>query len=886
MIRGAFLNTEPAVCSIFESGKMVYDCLKQSKFYDLDYITLEQIDIDYLKTNQSFRLKAGHEDAEGEKPGSYDFWVLNYHPHTMAPLLPQELLPHLKGPKFAIVLEVEPDNPIKFVPAERFDSCIVLDPTAMPTAKVTPFPRPLRGVSRKGHHHNREIPVIGSFGLGTPGKGFEHVVEAVNREFDRAIVRINVPRATHVDSIMFNVHRMEYSEYIEKLCRKIAKPGIEIQFTRDFLEEEELVDWCADNDLNCFFYTRRQSGLSATTDQCVISGQPLIVSSNDTFRHIHPYIAPYPKTSLRDAMRSTRDSVRRLQKDWSVAAFQDSFIDMLVANGVTVDGRGDAEAARSARHSPTTVVLAMAGTGEEKAPLSGPISDPISYVQRVVAALGRTGEYKPVIMRYRDADDFQRGIFWLRPSAVVLCGTVEDPGLPPVLEQAGPVLHHLPLAPGQPLLAEGLQAPALQQKVHKIDRAPVIPYYTALPSIPPGPMRICVFGARTPDNSFELIVSKIQRDKPDAQILVARLPSETEEDDRLFARKLEAMQPQLRMTPALQVVTVPMPRDAFSVIHTVGTYDLLLFANDGTHGPELLDYCDLALSTERAVIFTRMASFPEIQNGTFLEDAPVEALARKGMSAQTALYNLRSEGRLYSEFDRVQRANAAPTPAGQLQSGWLPSGSVVEARSFPCPSGLLEAEESAWLAKGNRLDILQDSDLSWAHEHAAAYVTPQQQFLVAAVECLSNWSPASRIVAFGDESRGSGILLRKLGYTLTSAEERMIPAGSADCVFSSCALSGMADARDFLTRVVAMLKPGGSGVFTFFQREAYADDDQENPDFPTTDPDELLALLESLGVTPVGPVQWHSQRPLLAPNPFSAPQLAGLVFLKPEAATP
>ncbi|WP_372400718.1 hypothetical protein ABMY26_35825 (plasmid) [Azospirillum sp. HJ39] len=860
---------------------MVFDCLKQSNFYNLDYITLEQIDIEHLKVNRTFRLKQGRENTEASPPKPYDFWVLNYHPSTMAPFLPQELLPHLEGPKFAIVLEVEPDNPIKFVPAERFDSCIVLDPTAMPTAKVTPFPRPLRGVPRKGRLHNRDIPVIGSFGMGTPGKGFEHVVEAVNREFERAVLRINVPWATHVDSIMFNVHRMEYSEYIENLCRKIAKPGIEIEFTRDFLEEEELVDWCADNDLNFFFYTRRQSGLSATTDQCVISGQPLLVSSNDTFRHIHPYIAPYPKTSLRDAMRTTSDAVRRLQNDWSGVTFHDTFIDMLMANGIIVGERGDT-AVRAARHSPATVVLAIAGADGQDAP----IADPISYVQRVVAALGRTGEYKPVIMRYRDADDFQRGVFWLRPSAIVLCGTVEDPGLLPALEQAGQVLYHLPLTPGQPLLAQGLQAPGLQQKVQRIERAPVIPYYTALPPLPPGPMRVCVFGARTQNNSFELIVSKIQRDKPGALVLVARLPSENEEDDRLFATKLEAMQPQLRLTPELQVVVVDMPRDAFGVIHTVGTYDLLLFANDRTHSAELLDYCDLALSTERAVVFTRLAPFPEIRNGTFLEDAPVEALARKGMSAQTALYNIHSEGRLYSEFDRLQRANAAPPPADQLQSGWLPSASVVEARSFPRPSGLLEEEESAWLAKGNRLDILQAPGLSWARKHAAAYVTPQQQFLVAAVECVCNWSPSSRIVTFGDEARGAMLVLRKLGYSLEAADERMIPAGSADCVFGSCALSGIADARDFLARVVALLKPGGSGVFTFFQRETYADDEQENPDFPTTDPSELLALLGSLGVTPVGPVRWRSQRPLLEPRPFSAPQLAGLVFRKHGAAAP
>src|SRR5260370_32381794 len=101
--RGAFLNTEPAVCSIFESGRMVFDCLRDSSQYSLDYITLDEIDLEYFAKHSKFRLKkASALPTEGSS--EYSFWIVNYHPATMAPHFPAEWLRNLPGKKFAIVL--------------------------------------------------------------------------------------------------------------------------------------------------------------------------------------------------------------------------------------------------------------------------------------------------------------------------------------------------------------------------------------------------------------------------------------------------------------------------------------------------------------------------------------------------------------------------------------------------------------------------------------------------------------------------------------------------------------------------------------------------------------------------------------------------------------
>ena len=64
------------------------------------------------------------------------------------------------------------------------------------------------------------------------------------------------------------------------------------------LSKEELILFCKKNTINCFFYYRQhifKSGLAAVTDQAIVSGKPLLVTYDNTFRHIHKYIDYYPK---------------------------------------------------------------------------------------------------------------------------------------------------------------------------------------------------------------------------------------------------------------------------------------------------------------------------------------------------------------------------------------------------------------------------------------------------------------------------------------------------------------------------------------------------------------------------------------------------------------
>ena len=283
---------------------MVFNCLKLSNKYTLDYIEISA--------------------EKREIPLGYDFYFFNYHPFTMA-WMDTSVLKKVFGLVITMILEVLPDDPFVMCPDNHFHGYCVLDPTIRcRNKKVFGFPRPLETIDELLPYKENEIPIIGSFGFATKGKGFQHVVEAVNKEFDQAIVKINIPYGDFVPQ------SKEYADYIGDLCKKKAKPGIQVIITHLYMEKRALIDWCAQNTLNCFLYDRNLPGLAATTDQVIVSGRPLAVSQNDTFRHILAYLSPYPTISLRAAITESPRIIQQIKKDWSSQNFSVKFEEILL----------------------------------------------------------------------------------------------------------------------------------------------------------------------------------------------------------------------------------------------------------------------------------------------------------------------------------------------------------------------------------------------------------------------------------------------------------------------------------------------------------------------------------------------------------------------------
>ena len=306
-LKGLFVNTAKANCSIHESGKMCYDCLILSTEYTIDYQEVSQ-------TQRSISL-------------DYDFYVFNYHAVTMG-WLDVAYVKNLPGFKATIVLEILPNNPFVMCREEDFDAFVVLDPTLQSVnPKVYKFPRPLEDLKPTAPYIEKLIPEVGTFGFATSGKGFDKVIDAVNREFDEAIVKINIPSGDYVP-------QADFDKLIGDLSTYPTKEGVKVLITNNFLDKQQLIDWCTQNTINVFLYNRNIAGLSATTDQAITSGRPLVVSADNTFRHIHQYIKPYPFQSLKEAITNTGAVVSKIQKDWAPLNFAHRFENVLKDNNV------------------------------------------------------------------------------------------------------------------------------------------------------------------------------------------------------------------------------------------------------------------------------------------------------------------------------------------------------------------------------------------------------------------------------------------------------------------------------------------------------------------------------------------------------------------------
>jgi hypothetical protein len=279
---------------------MVYKALKHGSTYT----------IDYLEHPISSILIFGH----------YDFIVFNWH-HQTTPDITHDVLSAINIPKYTVVTECAPDNPVPITP-KWFDGYLVLDPTVEDKGQIWGMPRPLETYDPEPRT-TRQVPVIGSFGFATAGKRFDLIIDQANKEFNEAIIRFNIPEATYVPSAAHIA--------LESNLKKLAKREIDLQITHDYLSKQELIEWCAYNDLNAFFYYRNMTGLAAVTDQAISAQRPILVTEDYTFRHIHPYMDPYPKMSMKEAL-TTVDPVRHMYKDWHPTQFAKKF-ERILANG-------------------------------------------------------------------------------------------------------------------------------------------------------------------------------------------------------------------------------------------------------------------------------------------------------------------------------------------------------------------------------------------------------------------------------------------------------------------------------------------------------------------------------------------------------------------------
>lgn len=283
-----FVTHRRKKCGVYEFGINIFNAIKTSSSFTFQHAECDSLD-DLRKA------------IDGAKP---DIIIYNYHPAVM-PWVCSKLTKglyrnNIRGieiTQMGIIHEVTQEvadsatayrNTLLIGGSEKrlnslFDFYIAADPSLLlknpfvfKTGRIIPSFTPSR--------RENEVFTIGSFGFATPFKGFEKLVSKVRSQFDKALIRLNIPAADFGDP------QGKRAASIEASCRRILEGSdIELQITNDYLSEQGVLEFLSENDINVFLYEDmrgRARGISSAADYAIASRRPLAVSDCAMFRHL------------------------------------------------------------------------------------------------------------------------------------------------------------------------------------------------------------------------------------------------------------------------------------------------------------------------------------------------------------------------------------------------------------------------------------------------------------------------------------------------------------------------------------------------------------------------------------------------------------------------
>lgn len=285
-------------CGVHQYGKNIANVLSKSEVYDFLYTEC---------SSPKELLSVVHKVM----PAAI---IYNYYPSTL-PWLKKKIIRKVGVPQADIVHEItqavadSADNSF-------FDYHIAPDPTLL---LKNPFVYKTGRLIPKyiNHYPIPEIPTIGSFGFGTPGKGFVRLIANVQDEFDEAIIKLHIPFAAFADA------DGKAARTIAQRCRElIIKRNIQLFVSHDFLSQDGLLDFLAQNSINAFFYEENKGrGISSVIDYALAVQRPIAITKSNMFRHIS---SSYPSiciedTSLQQIMKNGIEPLLGYYEEWSEA---------------------------------------------------------------------------------------------------------------------------------------------------------------------------------------------------------------------------------------------------------------------------------------------------------------------------------------------------------------------------------------------------------------------------------------------------------------------------------------------------------------------------------------------------------------------------------------
>lgn len=286
------LNHTSVQCGIYQYGVRMYDILKKSTINEYCYKELSSFEEyrDWIETQPVMEDKTAI--------------MYNYHPIVM---------PWLNGNI------IHKDHIYNIcIPHEcwinGFDAYFAIDPNEPDPKYALKMLRPIfEDFLYKESCAISEIPKFGSFGFGSPHKGFDKVIKIVSENYENAIIHllITVP------------HFGGNSNDIENLKRELLeiprKPGIILNIRTDFISnDEEVLQFLDANDVNIFMYDKMEGrGISSAIDYALSVQKPIIISDSAMFRNVYDDRICVYKTPIRECIENSSQILNKIRLEYS-----------------------------------------------------------------------------------------------------------------------------------------------------------------------------------------------------------------------------------------------------------------------------------------------------------------------------------------------------------------------------------------------------------------------------------------------------------------------------------------------------------------------------------------------------------------------------------------
>ena len=165
--------------------------------------------------------------------------------------------------------------------AGAFQYIIADNPLLRPSSRIFTTQRLIPPFTPRVAYVDIGIPLIGFHGFGPTHKGIPRIAEYVQAEFDDAIIRLHIPYGYYGDPGGANALAR-----VGEVRSIITKPGILVEASHDLWPTQQIVDFLAQNTINCYFYDLLPgSGLASSPDFALAARRPIAVTRSHQMRN-------------------------------------------------------------------------------------------------------------------------------------------------------------------------------------------------------------------------------------------------------------------------------------------------------------------------------------------------------------------------------------------------------------------------------------------------------------------------------------------------------------------------------------------------------------------------------------------------------------------------